>query len=109
MGIKVVAGTDGAYAAKTPVRLTHEVLELNKLGFTPLEAIQAGTIVSAEMLSLEASIGSVEAGKEADLVVYDLNPLENLFVIQEPLLVVNNGRVAVNKLEYNVRRGGTRE
>jgi imidazolonepropionase-like amidohydrolase len=79
------------------------------MGFTPLEAIQSATILNAEMLKLEKSIGSIEKGKEADLMVVDLNPLNEVWILQEPLLVVSNGRVALNKIDYSPRRGSTRE
>ena len=109
IGVKVVAGTDGAYGPKSLTRVTQEILAFIRMGFTPLEAIQSATILSAEMLKLEKSIGSIEKGKEADLMVVDLNPLSEPWILQEPLLVVSNGRVALNKIDYSPRRGAARE
>lgn len=104
MGLKIVAGTDGAYGPKSLTRVSQEIEAFVRMGFTPLEAIQAATIVSAEMLQLEKSIGAIEPGKEADLMVVDLNPLDNIWVLEEPLLVVSNGRVALNKIDFTPRR-----
>jgi imidazolonepropionase-like amidohydrolase len=109
MGLKVVAGTDGAYGPKSLIRVSQEVAAFVRMGFTPLEAIQSATILGAEMLKLEKSIGSIELGKEADLLVVDLNPLDDIWILQEPLLVVSNGRVALNKIDFTPRRGAPRE
>ncbi len=109
MGLKIVAGTDGAYGPKSLTRLSQEIMAFVRMGFTPLEAIQSATIISAEMLKLEKSIGTIEPGKEADLMVVDLNPLEDVWVLQEPLLVVSNGRVALNKIDFSPRRGTPKE
>ena len=75
--------------------MTHFV----ELGFTPLEAIQSATIVNAEMLRLEKSIGVLEPGYEADLIAVEKNPLENITTVQDPLLVISNGRIAVDRLD----------
>lgn len=109
MGLKIVAGTDGAYGPKSVIRLSQEIMAFVRMGFTPLEAIQSATIVSAEMLKLEKSIGAIEQGKEADLVVVDLNPLDDVWILQEPLLVVSNGRIALNKIDFSPRRGGPKD
>ena len=109
IGVKVVAGTDGSYGPRSLIRASQEIVAFVRMGFTPLEAIQSATILNAEMLQLEKSIGSIEKGKEADLMVVDLNPLNEVWILQEPLLVVSNGRVALNKIEYSPRRGSTRE
>jgi imidazolonepropionase-like amidohydrolase len=109
IGVKVVAGTDGSYGPRSLTRVSQEIAAFVRMGFTPLEAIQSATILNAEMLKLEKSIGSIEKGKEADLIVVDLNPLNEVWILQEPLLVVSNGRVALNKIDYSPRRGSTRE
>ena len=109
IGVKVVAGTDGSYGPRSLIRASQEIVAFVRMGFTPLEAIQSATILNAEMLQLEKSIGSIEKGKEADLMVVDLNPLNEVWILQEPLLVVSNGRVALNKIDYSPRRGSTRE
>ena len=108
MGLKIVAGTDGTYGPKSVIRVSQEIEAFVRMGFTPLEAIQSGTVVSSEMLQLEKSIGTIEEGKEADLMVVDLNPLDNIWILEEPLLVVSNGRVALDKINFGPRRGAGR-
>jgi imidazolonepropionase-like amidohydrolase len=66
--------------------------------FTPLEAIQSATIHNAEMLRLEKPIGVLDAGFDADLVVVQKNPLEDVATVQDPLLVTSNGRIGLNRL-----------
>jgi imidazolonepropionase-like amidohydrolase len=109
MGLKIVTGTDGSYGPKSLIRLPQEIAAFVKMGFTPLEAIQSATIVNAEMLRLEKSIGAIEPGFEADLVAVDLNPLEEISVLQDPVLVVSNGRVTLNKTDSPPRRSSPKD
>ena len=69
-------------------------------GLTPLQALQAATTTNAEMLRLEKRIGAVEAGFEADVLVVDGNPLENIRTLLDPLLVISNGRVGLDRLTF---------
>ena len=66
----------------------------------PLAALQAATIVNAEMLKREKQIGQVAAGFEADLLVVERNPLEHVGTLQDPLLVISNGRVGLDRLNF---------
>ena len=52
------------------------------------------------MLRLEKQVGVVEAGFEADLLVVDGNPLENVRTLLDPLLVISNGRVGLDRLSF---------
>ena len=52
------------------------------------------------MLKMERAIGLVEPGYEADLIAVETNPLEYIVTLQDPLLVVSNGRVVVNRLDF---------
>jgi imidazolonepropionase-like amidohydrolase len=97
MGLKIVTGSDEGYGPTSLVRISREMAEFVEMGFTPLEAIQSATIVNAEMLKLDKGIGVLETGYEADLIVVDQNPLENIITVQDPLLVISNGRVALNR------------
>jgi imidazolonepropionase-like amidohydrolase len=74
------------------------VEELVKLGFTPLEAIRAATFESARVLGIEARTGSVTVGLEADLLVVDRDPRVDTSTLFEPMVVVNNGEVVLNRL-----------
>jgi imidazolonepropionase-like amidohydrolase len=100
LGVKIVAGSDTGYGPNSLARVAQEVSHFVEMGFTPLEAIQSATLVNAEMLRLEKSIGTIAPGYEADLIALEQNPLERISTLQDPLLVVSNGRVAVDRTNF---------
>jgi imidazolonepropionase-like amidohydrolase len=100
LGVRIVAGSDTGYGPNSIARVSREVGRLVEAGLTPLQALQAATITSAELLRLEKQIGVVEAGFEADLLVVDGNPLENVRTLLDPLLVISNGRLALDRLTF---------
>jgi imidazolonepropionase-like amidohydrolase len=88
-GVPIVAGTDQA----VPGYSLHRELELyHGAGFTPMEAIQAGTSVPAEAMGLSAEVGTVQPGKRADLLVVEGNPLERFGDLRRVWLVVAGGK-----------------
>jgi imidazolonepropionase-like amidohydrolase len=87
-GIPVVAGTDQT----VPGHSLHREIELYvQAGFTPMEAIQAATIVPARAMGLDRESGTVEKGKRGDLILVDGNPLENIRNIRNVEYVIANG------------------
>jgi Tol biopolymer transport system component/imidazolonepropionase-like amidohydrolase len=72
-------------------------------GMTPLEAIRVSTIMPARTLGLDHAIGSIEAGKLADFVVLDLNPLEKIENSDSVALVVKNGQAYTMEMLERVR------
>ena len=66
-------------------------------GMTPMEMIQSATVNSARVLEMEDSIGTLEVGKQADIIVLDGNPLEDNFLatIGNVVYVVKNGELVV--------------
>jgi imidazolonepropionase-like amidohydrolase len=100
LGVRIATGADTSYGPQSVTRIAHEVAAFVELGLSPLEALQSATIVAAELLGLERSTGAIEAGLEADLIAVDGNPLENVILLQDPLLVVSNGVVVVDRLEF---------
>lgn len=98
LGVKIVAATDTGYSGESILRLSVEITELVASGLTPMEAIQSATSGAAECLGIERRTGSIRAGLEADLVVIERNPLEDIRAVQEILVVVNNGKVVCNRI-----------
>ena len=89
-GVPIVAGTDQT----VPGHSLHREVELYvQAGFTPLEAIQAATIVPARVMGLARETGTVEPGKRADLIVIDGDPLADIRNARNVELVVAGGRV----------------
>jgi imidazolonepropionase-like amidohydrolase len=99
-GVKIVAGSDTGYGPTSVGRLSIEIVNLVDSGMTPLAALQAATITNAEMLRREKEIGQVAPGFEADVLVVERHPLEHLSTLQDPLLVISNGRVAIDRLNF---------
>lgn len=64
---------------------------LQQGGMTAMEALRAGTLSGAKYLGLDAQIGSIEAGKLADMVILDANPLENIRNSEKVSMVMKNG------------------
>ncbi|MBC8030169.1 MAG: amidohydrolase family protein [Pyrinomonadaceae bacterium] len=92
-GVKVLAGTDTFNAYCFPGFSLHDELELFvQAGFTPLEALQTATLNPARYLGLSSSLGTIEKGKIADLILLEANPLENVGNTRKIAAVVANGR-----------------
>jgi imidazolonepropionase-like amidohydrolase len=100
IGVKIVAGSDTGYGPASIARLSIEVANLADNGLSPLAALQAATITNAEMLRHESRIGQVKIGFEADVIVVERNPLEHVATLQDPLLVISNGRVGLDRLNF---------
>jgi imidazolonepropionase-like amidohydrolase len=87
-GVPIMAGTDQA----VPGHSLHREIELYvQAGFTPMEAIQAATLVPARVLGLEKETGTVEKGKRADLILINGNPLEDIHNTRNVEYVITNG------------------
>jgi imidazolonepropionase-like amidohydrolase len=89
-GGRVIAGTDSPinpYGLTLLMELEHYV----RGGLTPAEAIRTATAVPAEAMGMGADLGTIEAGKLADLVVVDGDPLTNITDIRRTRSVVKDG------------------
>jgi len=89
-GVPVVVGTDQT----VPGHSVHREIELYTMaGFTPMEAIQAATIVPARAMGMDKELGTIEAGKRADLILVKGNPLEDIHNIRNVEFVMSNGKM----------------
>src|SRR5260370_8217321 len=79
-GVPFMAGTDAAPGVyiMPGVSLHDELANFVEAGFTPMESLQTATSNPAKFLEMEASLGSVEPGKVADLLLLRANPLEDI-------------------------------
>ena len=66
-------------------------------GMTPMEMIQSATVNAARVLEMEDMIGTLEVGKQADIIVLDGNPLEDNFTTTygNVVYVIKNGELVV--------------
>ena len=93
-GVVLLAGTDVGIPLQIPgLSLHKELMRLVEAGLTPLQALQSATINPARVLGMTNSLGTVETGKLADLVLLDANPLEDISHTQRIRAVVADGRL----------------
>jgi imidazolonepropionase-like amidohydrolase len=93
-GVPIVAGSDTGLLG---YGLDRELELYVQAGMSPMAAIQSATIVPAQVMKMAAEVGSVEAGKRADLVLVDGNPLTNISDIRRVVSVVKDGRMYDSK------------
>jgi len=93
-GVKVAFGTDsGAMPTRVPGYAEHRELELMvAAGLTPLEAIGCATRTNAELLGIANRTGTIEAGKQADMILLDGNPLDDIRNTQKIAVIWHNGQ-----------------
>jgi hypothetical protein len=93
-GVTLLAATDvGVPLQISGLGMHRELGRLVEAGLTPLEALRTATLNPARVLGLEDSLGTVEAGKLADLVLLDASPLEDIRNTRRIRAVVADGRV----------------
>ena len=97
MGLRIVAGSDNTYDDKK-YGLQDELTELQRAGLSPMATIKAATSVAAECLMIEARTGAIRPGLEADLIVVERDPTADLEALRDVLLVLNDGKIAINRL-----------
>ena len=94
-GVKIGLGTD---AAVYPHGLNaHELAVYVSLGMSPLQAIQTATINDADLLGWSDRIGALEAGKWADIIAVDGDPLQDVTALQHVKFVMKGGEVVKNE------------
>jgi imidazolonepropionase-like amidohydrolase len=97
-GVQIIAGTDTDYGPESTRRIPDEVIELVQVGLPPMDAIKAATSLAARCLGIDQRTGALKAGLEADLIAVDRDPLADVAGLRDVVLVVNNGRITVNRL-----------
>jgi imidazolonepropionase-like amidohydrolase len=87
-GVKVLAGTDYIVAGITVHR---ELEQLTMAGLTPVDALRAATVLPVEYFGLQKEYGGVAAGMNADLILLNKNPFEDIRNTQSIEAVIFNG------------------
>ena len=77
-------------------RSSSEFFMMVSLGMSPLDALKAGTSVDAELLGLQNRVGTLEAGKLADIVVMPGDPLQNIRQTEKVFFVMKEGVIYRN-------------
>ena len=102
MDVKIATGADNYYDNESINRISLEVERFVQLGMSNFEALQAATVSSAELLQMQDRTGRIAAGYEADLILVPANPLTNIEALQDVLLVMSNGRIALQRIPFAV-------
>jgi imidazolonepropionase-like amidohydrolase len=93
MGAKLIAGTDAGVTWTTfdnyPMYMELAVAG----GMDNMQAIQSGTSLAAEALGIADTVGTIQPGKEADIIAVDGNPLEDISALWNVAMVMKAGEV----------------
>jgi imidazolonepropionase-like amidohydrolase len=93
-GVTLMAGTDVSVYPRIPGFMLHDELEtLIECGLTPADALRAATIVPAAFLARQNDFGSVQAGKMADILLLNENPLDDIRNARKLWAVVIGGKI----------------
>lgn len=98
-GIKICMGTDSGTPSNKFYNSPFELVLMVEHGMTPMEAIIASTLNSAELCGVEQSLGSISSGKRAHLAVFQENPIEDIHAIMNCIMTIKDGRVLYRNYE----------
>jgi hypothetical protein len=91
-GLPILAGTDGGPYTVAGFGMHQELALLVRAGLTPMQALQAATINPAKFLGESDTLGTIEQGKIANLILLEANPLENISNTERIDAVIVNGK-----------------
>ncbi len=91
-GVKIAMGTDAGGFPWT-INQAGELKLMVNAGMSPLQALKAATMVAADLLDQEANLGSIEAGKFADLIAVPGDPLQDISVMEKVNFVMKDGKI----------------
>jgi imidazolonepropionase-like amidohydrolase len=94
-GVKIAFGTDAGGFPWDALNEAREFTYETKYGMTPMQAIQSATTVAAQMLDMGDQLGTLEAGKLADIVAVPGNPLNDITTMEHVSFVMKDGKVVV--------------
>jgi imidazolonepropionase-like amidohydrolase len=93
MGVKLVGGSDCGWGSYPFGDFQGEIIAMVDAGLSPMEAILAGTRNGAEAMRVIAKVGTVEQEKEADLLVVDGDPAQDIAALRQVTAVFQGGRL----------------
>jgi imidazolonepropionase-like amidohydrolase len=96
-GVKIAMGTDAGGFDWKGLNQAKEFEYYVDYGMTPMQAIRSGTVVPAELLGWSDKVGTIEAGKWADLVATSGDPLKDITELQRVKFVMKGGAVYKNE------------
>ncbi len=97
-GVKIAAGSDSGHT-HYPIEngIFRELELMNEYGMDPVDVLMSATIRAAELLRLTKDLGTLEAGKLADILIVEGNPLERVNEIRRTWMVFKEGQAVFKK------------
>lgn len=92
-GMKIAAGTDAGTPYNRHYDMAREMATMVRFGLTPMQAVTAATRNSAENLDMLNSVGTIEVGKFADLLLVDGDPSVDISAVNRVVMVMKDGVV----------------
>ena len=102
LGVKLATGADSSYEESSINRISLEIEIFASFGLSNFEALQAGTVSAAELLRIDDRTGRIAEGFEADMIVVPANPLDDIRALQDVLLVMSNGQLALKRIPFGL-------
>jgi imidazolonepropionase-like amidohydrolase len=93
LGVRFAAGTDAGVPSTPHGDVALEVKLFHELGMQAMQAIWTATRWAAELLGKFSEIGSIETGKQADLILLAGNPLDDLDRLDHPEIIIQAGKI----------------
>ena len=93
MGVKVITGSDSSWGDYKLGNTIHETECINMAGYSNFQSFQSVTLEAAKALDMDNSVGSLEVGKKADMVVIKGDPLEDIGNLRNVFEVIFNGEI----------------
>lgn len=94
--VKVGMGTDGGTGVTFCGDMSIEFDTYKHFGYTEAEILRSATLTNMEILELDETLGSIDVGKFADMVLLDANPLEDIMAVKSIKKVFKDGRCYVD-------------
>ena len=102
LGVPIATGTDARGGMDSVRRVALEAEQYVALGMTNFDALKTATVNGAELLDIADSTGRIIEGYEADLILVPGNPLEQIEALQDVLMVMSNGQIAVKRIPFGL-------
>ena len=97
--MKIANGFDPS-SAEGHGQNAHEIIAMAKLGLTPIEAIRAATTTAAELLGWQDTVGSIVAGKFADIIAVTGDPLADISELEHVKFVMKGGVIVKDNFAH---------
>jgi len=89
-GVKIAFGTDSAVTKHG--ENADEFAMMVENGMSEMEAIRAATVTASELIEMSDTLGTIEAGKMADIIAVDNSPLDDITVLENVSVVIKDGK-----------------